>query len=219
LWLIGGGLVGFLIVLIGYFFFISPQRSQTSDINSRVSSAEQQNAILQSRINTLRSQYKNLAKYQADLIATQRALPSTSGVPDFLRTLQTLGSATQTKVTTLTVGPPADVSALAAAAPSAASTATTAPVPGPTAPAGPQIYGLTISAQVTGSPTALNRFLEQLQEVQPRAVLIGAINEGVNNGGPGQGSTSATSLQITMQAFVAPASAASVQVSAPATHK
>jgi hypothetical protein len=216
MWLMAGGVAAFALILIGYFLVISPQRSQTSDVQSRIDAARTQNLQLQSKLSSLRAQNKNIAKYETDLRAAQLALPSTSGIPDFLRTLQSLGSATLTQVTSLTVGQPTNVTTLAATVPAAAAspTATASPAPGATtatgtAPTGPAIYALAINAQVSGTPAALNKFLEQLQAVQPRAVLITQITEGsatttggvVTGGAPVSGSTT---LQLLMQAFVAP---------------
>jgi len=76
------------------------------------------------------------------------------------------------------------------------------------------VYAMTISAQITGSPTNLNRFLDQLQNVQPRAVLIASVNEASGAANPGTGTggsvpAGATTLQLTMEAFVAPNAAPS----------
>ena len=221
LWIIGGGIVAFVLFLIGYFFFISPQRSQTSDVNSQVASAHEQNQALQHRIDLLREENKNLASYQAKLAAARLALPQTSGVSDFLRSLQSLGSATLTDVTGLTVGVPKDVSLIAAAQPTTAAAAPNAAAPAPAATAEaappttttglpvtpPAIFSLPITATVTGSPGALEKFLDQLQNVQPRAVLITGITEGAATTSAGTGATAAagkTTLQLQMAAFVAP---------------
>jgi hypothetical protein len=214
LWLLGGGLVALVMFLIGYFFFISPQRSETADVDSQIATTQSQNDVLQHRIDALREQNKNIAKFEADLAKARLALPAVSGVSDFLRTLQSLGNATLTNVTSLAVGTPTDVSVVAGAAPSAAPGASsTAPAGGAAAPATGStptslVYALPISATVTGSPAALEKFLDQLQTVQPRAVLITDINEG--SAGPAAGSpnqaSGKTSLRLTMQAFVAPSS-------------
>jgi hypothetical protein len=203
LWLIGGALVAFLLLVLGYFLFISPQRSHTSRVNSQVDTARQQNATLQAHIDALRLQNRNLAKYEQQLKTARLALPSTSGVSDFLRSLQALGNATSTDVTALTVGSPTNVSTVAGAAPAARPTATTAS--GGTT-AGGTIFALPITAQVSGAPAALNKFLQQLQAVQPRAVLITQLTEttGTAPGAAAVHGSSGTALQLTMQAFVAP---------------
>jgi Tfp pilus assembly protein PilO len=215
LWLIGGGLVALVLFLIGYFFFISPQRAKTSDIDAQITTAKDQNALLQNRIDMLREQSKDLSKVEAAVAQARLALPTSSGVSDFLRSLQSLGNATLTDVTSLSVGAPTDVTSITGAQPSA-SASSSAPadanapaVPQSVEPASP-IYALPISATVTGTPGSLEKFLDQLQAVQPRAVLITEINQGGTAALPGTGNPAAgkTSLKLTMQAFVAPNSPA-----------
>ncbi|MDT4913828.1 MAG: hypothetical protein QOC66_2956 [Pseudonocardiales bacterium] len=216
LWLTGGALAAVVMLLIGYFMLISPERADTQTVEDQVAVAEQQTASLQQRIDALIVQNKNLARYRTNVAQLRRALPATSGLPDFLRTLQSLGNATLANVTSLTVGPPADVSALSggtpaspSAAPSTGST-TSKPAANPAAAAaaaGPHIYALSITAQVTGSSTQLAEFLDQLQSVQPRAVLISQITLGEGAAAASGGATS-NSMGLTMKAFVAPADAA-----------
>lgn len=221
LWLIGGGLVAFVLTLIGYFMFISPQRSQTSDVNSQVATTQQQNAKLKARLDGLQEQNKNLPKYAADLARARLALPATSGVPDFLRSLQALGSSTHANVTSVTFGQPAAIAAPVAAAPAAGATAgastsvtkSTSPggaasTTGPAAPAASAVMQIPITASVTGSIDALETFLDQLQTVQPRAVLITQIAESTGAASSGTSASGGATLQLTMQAFVSPATAA-----------
>jgi Tfp pilus assembly protein PilO len=208
LWWIAGVLGAFVLILIGWFFLISPQRSSTSNVDNQVAAARQRNAGLQSRIDSLRAQNAQLAKYQASLHRAQLALPSESGLSDFLRTLQAIGTHTSTDVQALTVGAPVAITAPTTTPgnPAATTTAPAAPAAGtPPAATGTGVYGLPISAQVTGSPAALGQFLQQLQAVQPRAVLITKLLEGTGPVAGGGSATTGTTLQLTMQAFVAPA--------------
>jgi hypothetical protein len=208
LWLVAGGLIALVLILIGYLFFISPQRSQTSDVNAQVLSAQDQNLGLQARIATLRQQSANLKTYEAELAKAQLALPTSSGVSDFVRTMQTIGNATLTNVTSVTIGEPAAVAAAVPTTPVATDTATASATPAaPTTPAAPSAYSMSISATVTGSPSALDNFLDQLQAVQPRAVLINQITESSNATGVSDANNQ-TSLQLSMQAFVSPSAQA-----------
>lgn len=217
LWLTIGGIAALLLLLIGWFFFIGPQRSKTSDVQSQISAAQLQYSTLQSRLAALRAQSSDIGKYKAELQAARQALPSTDGVPDFLRTLQALGNATMTEVSTVTVGAPAAVVPVAPTTAAPTDTSST-PAPSPTdsataAPTTPSsgIYSMPITAQVTGSVNALGKFLEQLQSVQPRAVLITQITESAGSASGGKG----TSLQLSMQAFVDPTGAAGIATPAP----
>jgi K+-sensing histidine kinase KdpD len=212
-WLTAGGIAAFVVLLVGYFFFISPQRAQTADVGAQIATAKDANTVLQQRINALGVQNKDLQRYEDELAQAELALPTTSEVSDFLRTLQSLGNTTLTDVTALTVGQPVNVNAASAVQPTAASeegaaasstSAAGTPAGGATtaAPAA-AVYSLPITATVSGSPTALAKFLDQLQSVQPRAVLITQLTETTGTAGTQSG---ATLINLTMTAFVAPSS-------------
>jgi len=218
LWMIGAGIVAFILVLIGYFMFISSQNSQTSGVRASVATANQHIAAARARVNSLQQQYANLAKYEADLEQAHLALPTTSGMPDFLRTLQALGAATQTTITSISVSPPAPLTAAGGSAASSGTsksstgsgtsgTSGTAAGAGSGAASGSAVYSLSITMTVSGAIGNFGDFLTQLQSVQPRAVLLSSVQEtqtAVSNskGGGSGGST----LSISMEAFVQPES-------------
>jgi hypothetical protein len=217
LWLFGALVAAFLLVLIGYTMFISPQNTKTSSARSQVSAAEATNKRLQARINALREESKDLPKFQAELTAARQALPSTSGLPDFLRTLQSIGNATLTTVSSLTVGIPADVTQIVSAGGSSSSSGSSAATtksgaPAGTTIAGVRVFSLPINATVNGSTSSLEAFLTQLQTVQPRAVLISTLTETSSAAGAGAAPSAKNtnpnqaSMTLTMQAFVAPGS-------------
>jgi hypothetical protein len=209
LWLVAGGLVAFVMILIGYFFFIGPQRSDTDAVDQQVSEANDRNAVLQARVNSLREQNKDIAKYRAAAAQAKLALPDTNGLADFLRTLQSIGSATSTNVVSLNVGTPQPVGQVAAgSSTTSGSTASSTPA-APTA----VVFGLPITAQVSGSVSEVNNFLTQLQAVQPRAVLVTEIGESSGAGSNAVVTGNATGsgqagISLKMYAFVAPGTAA-----------
>ena len=86
-------LAGFVLLLVGYFLFISPQRSQTSTRQRRRSAAPELQNTTAAVARSLRSaQNAHLRPTSPALAARPSArLPTTSGLPDFLRTLQSLG--------------------------------------------------------------------------------------------------------------------------------
>jgi hypothetical protein len=213
LWLFGGLVVGLLVTVFAYLLVIGPQRSHTTDVNDKVSAAQDQNTRLQARISALTAQNKKLATYQQAVHDAQLALPATSGLPDFLRTLQSVGAATSTNLTSLSVGEPSQlVTSGAATTKSAGTGSTPASGQGSTSASSSssgsaQVYALPITAQVSGAVGQLDEFLVQLQSVQPRAVLISAVTEAAaNSTGTNTKGTGAYSLNLTMQAFVAPVS-------------
>ena len=205
-WMAAGLAAGTAMLLIGWFLFISPQMGETASVDSQVGDAQIHNMMLQHSIAELGRQNKNLAQYRATLAQDQLALPSASGLPDFLRTLQTIGNSTLTNVVSLTVGTPANVTVVStqkidASAPGTSVTPTMVSV------SGPQLYALPITAQISGSVTQLDQFLSQLQSVQPRAVLISQIVESAGGADGGTTGLAATQITLTMQAFVQPSGA------------
>ena len=209
LYLMAAGFTALIVLVIGWFFFVSPQRDQTSQVDAQVATARTQNNTLQARITQVQTENKDLKKFQNALALSQLALPATDGIPNFLRSLQALGSATGTNVTALTVGTP--IGAQLATPGTSTPSATPSSSPALGAGAGSGVYALPITAQVTGDPTALGKFLGQLQSVQPRAVLITQISQ-TNTVGT---ATNATELQLTMQAFVDPSTAIKAAVPTP----
>ncbi|GAB2482315.1 hypothetical protein [Jatrophihabitans fulvus] len=204
-WLVAGLVAGLLLTLVGWLLFISPQRSETDDVNARAASVQVDNDTLRTRIRQLAGESRRMTSVRAALAAAQQALPGTSGVPDLLRTLQSLGGRTGVDVVTLSVGTPTDVTSVAAGAAAPAGTAPSAAPVSPAAGPAAGVYALSISAQANGTPAQLEAFLDALQRNQPRAVLVTQLTLGGAEATTGRG---ATSLQLTMQAFVAPASAA-----------
>ena len=73
--LIGGAVItALLMLLVGYFALIGPQRSKTRDINAQVSDATTQNSVLSNKISTLSQQNRDLKKYEQDLATQEKAL-------------------------------------------------------------------------------------------------------------------------------------------------
>ena len=229
IWIAGGVFAALLMVLIGYFMFISPQRSQTRDVHSQESVAQQQNQVLRSRINQLAVQSKDIAKYVAAYKQAELAFPDQSGLPDFLRSLQAIGNATLANVNSLTVAAPKDVTAQkhtgsSSAASSSSSSSSSSQTNAAAAAAGDQtttpktvtgganhVYSVAITVTVSGTIAQLDQFLVQLQSVQPRAVLITTVTQGDSASSTATTvakNSPVTALNVTMLAFVKPSNAA-----------
>jgi Tfp pilus assembly protein PilO len=198
--LIGGAVItALLMLLVGYFALIGPQRSKTRDINAQVADATTQNSVLSNKISTLSQQNRDLKKYEQDLATQEKALPSQNDLNTFLRTLEGLGTATGSDAS-FTAGSPVDVTAGSTTTPAAG--AATGTGTGLTVN-GQHIYALPITAQVTGTVDSLSQFLDELQAQQPRALLITQVTQTKASSTKGANNTG---LALTMQAFVAPGS-------------
>jgi Tfp pilus assembly protein PilO len=193
LWMIGGGVAAFLMILVGYLFFISPQQDSTSEVNSQVRTVQSANDALEARLTALAAQNRDLTRYQSLAAHARAALPDTSALSAFLRTVQAIGSSTHTSVTSLAANNPVDVSVAAGVGPKAG-----------------RVYALPITMTVTGAVPALDQFMTQLQSVQPRAVLISQLTQtvaGVRGSTAATATGKPTAITMTMYAFVAPSSA------------
>jgi Tfp pilus assembly protein PilO len=147
LWLAGGGAAALVLFLLGWFFLIGPQRAETASLRDQKATAEQELARLRAHLAELTEQSGKLPQYQSDLTRAQQALPSDPALSDFLRELSAAGDATGVSVTDVAAGKPTTVIGQGSA--------------------------IAVTVAVDGTFGALNRFVDQLQQVQPRAVLIG----------------------------------------------
>ncbi len=176
LWMIGGVLGAALLIAVGWFLAINPKMAETDELRGQKETTETQLIVLRHRLSELQEESKKLPQYKATLKRNQAALPTDSGVPDFLRQLQDSGEVVDATVTGVTVGAPEQEG-------------------------GTGLYALPITVTVEGLPNDLGRFLDQLQRVQPRAVLVESANMiagGENSSGKQQ------TMTLAIKAFVAP---------------
>jgi len=211
LWMIGGIALTALLALATWFLLISPKNTQADEIRGQVADTQVQLAVLRKQIAGLTAQQAHLTEFKAELKANQRALPSDSGVPDFLRQLQASGQKTGVTVTGVTVAAPSQVTGVSG------------------------VWQLPITLVAGGDPDDLGRFLNDLQAVQPRAVLIQAVNLAENAGSaatpspsasptvrasatpspspsPSASAAPAASLNLTLLAYVAPPAGAGAPI-------
>lgn len=148
LWLIGGALAAVALLAVGWLVFISPQYGQTSRLRNNNADAQTQLTTLRHTLSELGKQNSDLARYEADLARDRAALPGTAALSDFLRELQSASDASGVAITPATFGQPAAVTGVA------------------------QMYAIGTNLTATGTLAQVVRFLNQLQQIQPRAVLI-----------------------------------------------
>jgi Tfp pilus assembly protein PilO len=173
LWMIGGAAVAVLLLALSWVLAISPTNADADNLREQTASTETQLTTLRRRLADLKEQEANLPTYRAALRVNQDALPEDSGVPDFLRTLQASGDSVNVVVSAVNVGTPGQNTAL------------------------PTVFDLPITVTAEGSASNLGRFLDQLQRVQPRAVLIESANMTASE------DDGKTSISIMLKAFVA----------------
>lgn len=176
LWMVGGVLGAAVLLAISWFFLISPQHAERDSLNASQAAAEERLGQLQRRLGDLRKQNDKLTEYKADLAKARQALPATPALSDLLRELQIAGDNSGVAVSGLNVG---DVT--------------------PLTTAGGQVFTLALSLTASGTIDKLNAFLDQLQQVQPRALLINTASLSRT-----AANSTTASLTLTLDAFVAP---------------
>jgi type IV pilus assembly protein PilO len=175
IWLAGGAVAAALLAVLGWFIAIHPKNVAAAGLNDQTVTTEIRLQALRRRLAELQEQKARLPEYQAALTRNQEALPADTGMPAFLRQLQGSEGETGVKVTGLNVGAPAAAKDLTA------------------------VYTMPLTVNAEGNATSIGRFLDELQQVQPRAVLVDSANLT-----PGSGGKDSMSLILTMKAFVAP---------------
>jgi Tfp pilus assembly protein PilO len=183
IWMIGGLAVIVLLAVGSWFLLISPKFAKASDVRTQVEDTQTQLITLRRKIAGLNAQKAQLPKYKAALKRNQQALPSDSGVPDFLRQLQSSGEKTGVTVSGVSVAAPAPAAGAAG------------------------VWQLPITLIADGAPDDLGSFLNDLQAVQPRAVLIQSVNltQGTGDSADSSsGSSGGSSLSLSLMAYVAP---------------
>ncbi len=203
IWLMAGGFAAVLIVAVGWLFFISSEKSDASNYREQLSNAQTQALVIHRHLNTLKADNANLAQFKQQLAVDQAALPSTTDIQSFLRQLQAGGVAAHVTVTSISAAQPLPVTPAANGSSTSSddtSTSSSSTSSGATAVA--TEYEIGIVVNVTGNLTDLTAFVQQLQQTQPRAVLISGVSQVPSGTGAG-----VELMTVTLKAFVAPPAA------------
>jgi Tfp pilus assembly protein PilO len=191
LWMIGGVAVVIALVAISWFLVISPKYADADDLRSQAEDTQTKIVVLRKRIAELDKQKAKLPQYKAALKTNQNALPSDSGVPDFLRQLQTSGDALNVDVGGISVNGAALMDGFTS------------------------VYSLPMTLTATGSPDNIGKFLNQLQQTQPRAVLINSatVTSQADEAAADGANAGDVTISLSIQVFVStPAGAGAPQI-------
>jgi Tfp pilus assembly protein PilO len=149
LW-IGGGTIGLVLVaMLGWYLLIGPEYAKTDRLREQTATAQDSMTSLRQKLALARKQNIDFDSYQAELAKARAALPGTSGLSTFLTDVQAASVNAGVEVRGLTVGTPLQADGTNG-----------------------QIYALPITINAAGTAPKLDAFLNRLQRVQPRAVLI-----------------------------------------------
>ena len=106
LWMLGGLFGIIVLVVAAYLLAIKPIYADKADKESQVDDQELALVTLRTQLNQLKAKAKNQATYTAQLNARTAAMPDSYDVPNYLRALQTSGTAAKVIVSGISVGAP-----------------------------------------------------------------------------------------------------------------
>ena len=178
IWLIGGIVAIVVIVAAAYLLAISPKFAEADTVQTGADDTTIQLTKLKKDVAALKEQDAKKATYQAELDKLLTNLPETYGMPAYLRSLQNAGAAVDVEVTVLSAG---------------------STVVSPTVPTTAE---LPMSLTASGTTANVSKFLVQLQNTQPRAVLLDAISlADENSDATTSSAASKVTATLTMTAF------------------
>ena len=134
--LIGLGIV--VVLLLGWFFGVSPLLDQVNAANAQTDGLRSSNQATEARLAKLKTQYANIGPLQAQLAKLQESIPVDADVSGFLAEINALSAAAGVTLTNLTVNDAATyVAPGSTAVPAVPNPNATAAVPAPGATPAP----------------------------------------------------------------------------------
>ena len=167
------------VAAAGWFLLISPKRSEAASVRTQADQQVTTNSALQTQIQVLKSQAKQLPQQQARLAAVAAKIPDNPALPTLIRALSTAADDAGVELVSMSPGQPVPVAPALAAAPVAVAPApagASAPVarvrPAASSPAGSlQSIGMTLS--VVGGYFQVEQFLDRVESLS-RAMKVTA---------------------------------------------
>jgi Tfp pilus assembly protein PilO len=152
IWMLGGLFGIIVLVVAAYLLAIKPIYADKADKQGQADDQEMTLVTLKTQLAQLKAKAKDQATYTAQLNAKTAAMPDSYDIPNYLRALQTSGTAVTVGVSDISVGAPVKVIGSS------------------------EVISVPINLTATGTPVNLGRFIDRLQNVQSRAVLITSVS-------------------------------------------
>ena len=174
LWLLGGVVAVIVLLATGFYLGVYPKYQEAGDLELLGDDTAAEVARERREITKLEAQNQRIKTYETELGTRLAALPESDSVAELLRQVQTAGDLTGITVSGISVGSAMEVKA-----------------------SGPlSVHAVPVSLTASGPGAKVNPFLVQLQQSQPRALLVGNVNMAVATGDK-------VNLTLSVQAFYA----------------
>ncbi len=165
-----------VILAAGWSLLVSPKKTEATELQATADSQVSANAVLQTELQVLRAQAKELPKKQADLARIAAKIPDNPSLPALIRALTAASTSAGVEFVSVTPGPPTAAVAAAPVAPVAPAdpAAPVAPVAPAAAPAGGtagELAVIPLAINVVGDYFEVEQFLANLENL-PRALRV-----------------------------------------------
>ena len=167
------------LLAAGWFLVISPKKDEATELRTQTAAQVSANAMLETQLQVLRAQAKDLPSKQAELAQVAAKIPDNPSLPALIRALTAASTSAGIDFVSVTPGAPAAV-VVAPAAPTAPESATAQTTP--TAPAGPVAVGpaagpagtlatIPVALNVVGDYFDIAQFVAEVENL-PRALRV-----------------------------------------------
>ena len=166
-----------VILAAGWFLLVSPKKGEAADLQTQVATQVSANTVLETQLQVLRAQAKELPKKQAELARVAAKIPDNPSLPALIRAITAASTSAGVEFVSVAPGPPAALVAVAPVAPVAPATAgapAAAAPAAPVAPAAPAVETLAaipLTLNVVGDYFEIEQFLANLENL-PRALRV-----------------------------------------------
>lgn len=194
-WIVGTSVVAIALAAGAWFGLIAPTLVDAGDQRTAAADQRERNELLEMQLARLKADAKNLERYQADLAAIQAKVPSTAGLAELTRQLDSVATSTGVTIVDVSPGTPsafvvpgepspeptatesAPSSGSEAATPTAEpTTATTDGTATGTAGAADGLFTTPLSVTSVGTYDQTTAFLDALQQLMPRLFVVSQVS-------------------------------------------
>lgn len=201
LWIAGGALVVLIVAALAWFVVVNPKLGDARDADARTEQAQTANAVLNARVQRLRTKSDAQAAIQQALRSVREALPTSAAVDVFTSQLSEDAQRAGVTITSIVASPPVPV------------VGTGTPTAG-TSPSGQGVAGSGVAgrlfsvhvALVSDGPSAAQQtFLRSVQD-GARVALVTSVSVAPSSTSQANSPVHRSTMTVELEVFVAPQS-------------
>jgi Tfp pilus assembly protein PilO len=211
-WIAGAVALAVAIMAAGWFLLVSPKRSEASDLQSQADAQLQTNQGLETELEVLKQQKKDLPEKQAELAGLRTQIPQTESMPSLIRLLDVAADKAGVDLVSMSPTPAVPVAGLEAAPVDPAAAGAVGVLPSN------QLAAINSDITVTGGYFEIERFVNSLENLE-RYVLVAGMTIGKEEGATAdttQVDDGTLTAVLSSRVFLLPGETVPVEAAAPA---